>query len=217
MKAARIGAMLMLAGAGGGAQAQGVMADVIGATVANMNSGWPEACLSLERPEKPKSVARFAAEAEPALRTYLERASARADIASAYKRSRPDRWSIDRVVTTDFAQVRDPWAGRVQRLEPVAVLLGRSEIFGYGVWRAYGADNALLGTYEAETVRKTKGYALSRLKLWSPGQEGNVRPLTPFCAEPGDHETYAKAKAAAEAKKAKRRAEKEARPGRTTQ
>lgn len=103
MKAARIGAMLMLAGAGGGAQAQGVMADVIGATVANMNSGWPEACLSLERPEKPKSVARLAAEAEPALRTYLERASARADIASAYKRSRPDRWSIDGVVTTDFA------------------------------------------------------------------------------------------------------------------
>jgi hypothetical protein len=91
------------------------------------------------------------------------------------------------------------------------VTLGRAKVFGHGVWRAFDADGHLLGTYDAELIRKTKGYAGMRLRLWSPGQEAKIWSLTPYCGEPGDHEAWLEAKAAAEAKKAQRRAEAAAR------
>lgn len=183
-----------------GAQAQSsILPDVIGATIGNMSAGWPEKCLSLKQKEKPKAVARFSAEAEPALRVYLAAAGSGADLSPTYKRTWSNRWALDGVVTQDLRAVRDPWASRVERLEAVGLVLGRSEIFGHGIWRAFGADGALLGTYEAEMIRKTKGYAVGRLKLWSPGQEGQARPLTAYCVEPGDHERWAQAKKDAEA------------------
>ena len=202
-------ALLAFTSSGAAAQSS-MMADVIGQTVAGMNSGWTEDCMSLEKAEKPKSVERFKSEAEPGLRAYLALASTGANPAAVYKRNLSDRWAVDGVPVRDLAAVRDPWAKRVSRLEPVGILLGRSEIVGHGIWRAYAADDRLLGTYEAEMIRKTKGYAIGRLNLWSPGQEARAKPLTPFCGTPGDHQQWAEAKAAAEARKAQRRAEKAA-------
>lgn len=191
--------------------AQGALTDTLGQIAGSANSGWPESCLSLKDPEKPKSVARFDADAEPALRAYLALAATGADPTPAYKRTWSDRWTLDGVVTDKLPNVRDPWAARVDRLEPIGIILGRGEVFGHGVWRAYAADGTWLGTYQAEMIRKTKGYAIGRIALWSPGQEGKGKPLTPYCAMPGDTEDYLKAKAEADAKKSARQAEKEAR------
>jgi len=206
-----LSAALLLAAPTGAAAQSSMIADVIGQTIAGMNSGWPESCLSLKDAEKPKAVARFDAEAEPALRAYLALAAAGTDPTPAYKRTWPERWTLDGAETRELAAVRDPWAARVDRLEPVGVILGRGEVFGHAVWRAFAADGSLLGTYQAEMIRKTKGYAIGRLALWSPGAEGRGKPLTPYCAMPGDHEEYLAAKAEAEAKKAARQAEKDAR------
>jgi hypothetical protein len=194
------------------AQAQSsMMADIIGQTVANMSSGWPSGCLSLEWKEDAAAAARFDGEAEPALATYLALAASKADPTPAYKRRLPGPWALDGVPTNDIHAISDPWAARMARLERVGVTLGRGKVFGHGVWRAYDADGHLLGTYDAELIRKTKGYAVMRLRLWSPGQEDKIRSLTPYCGEPGDHEAWLEAKAAAEAKKAQRRAEAAAR------
>ncbi len=194
------------------AQAQSsMMADIIGQTIASMNSGWPSGCVSLEWKEDATAAARFDGEAEPALKTYLALAAVKADPTPAYKTRLPGPWELDGVPTHELRAIADPWAGRVARLERVGVTLGRAKVFGHGVWRAFDADGHLLGTYDAELIRKSRGYAVMRLRLWSPGQEGKVRSLVPYCGEPGDHEAWLEAKAAAEAKKAQRRAEAAAR------
>lgn len=208
--------LAVIAGAGllSAPSAQGqssFMADVIGNTIANMSSGWPKDCLALEWKEDAAAVARFDREAEPALQAYLALAAARADVTPAYKTRLPGPWALDGVPNNKIGTISDPWAGKVARLEKVGVTLGRGKVFGHGVWRAFDADGHLLGTYDAELIRKTKGYAVMRLRLWSPGQEDKIRSLTPYCGEPGDHEAWLEARAAAEAKKAQRRAEAAAR------
>ena len=187
------------------------MADVIGQAVANSGSGLPRACLALTQPENPVAVARFAAEAEPALRAYLALAATAADPSPSYKRRLADPWALDGVAAKDLRTISDPWAGKVARLEQVGLILGRYELFGHGVWRAYDASDTLLGVYDAELIRKSKGYAVTRLALWSPGSADKAKPLNPYCAEPGDHEDWVKAEAEREARKAKRRAERAAR------
>ncbi|MDB5584754.1 MAG: hypothetical protein JWR80_9930 [Bradyrhizobium sp.] len=194
------------------AQAQSsFMADVIGQTIGSMNSGWPSGWLSLEWKEDAAAAARFDGEAEPALKAYLTLTASKADPTPAYKRRSPGPWALDGLLNNDIHTISDPWAGKVARLERVGVTLGRAKVFGHGVWRAFDADGHLLGTYDAELIRKTKGYAVMRLRLWSPGQEAKIWSLTPYCGEPGDHEAWLEARVAAEAKKAQRRAEAAAR------
>ena len=108
------------------AQAQSsMMADIIGQTIANMNSGWPSGCLSLEWKEDAAAAARFDQEAEPALKAYLVLAAGKVDPTPAYKRRLPGPWALDGVPTNDIHAIADPWAGRVARLERVGVTLGR--------------------------------------------------------------------------------------------
>lgn len=213
----RILAVALLAGAAllpARAQAQSAIQAAIPDTIAfmmgQMGSGWPEPCLALKWQEKPKSAARFAADAEPGLRDYLALAARGQDLTPVYKREFPDRWQLDGATTQDLLAVRDPWAAKVSRLEPVGIMLGRGEVNGHGVWRAYDGEGALLGTYDALMIRKAKGYAIGWVRLWSPGQEAKIASLTPFCGDPGDHEAYVEAKAKAEAEKAKRKAERAA-------
>lgn len=199
-----LSAALLLGAPTGAAAQSSMMPDLIGQTIAssmnrNMNKRPSESCLALQIPEEPKAVARFEAEAEPALRAYLARAAIGADPSRAYKGDWKRRWRLDRKVTRNLADVRDPWAARVDRLEQVGLILGRNQSSGHGIWRAFAADGTWLGTYQAEMVRKGKGYAISRLALWSPGMEDKGEALGPFCEIPGDHERYLQAKIDAEA------------------
>lgn len=187
---------------------QAALPDVIGQTVAGAMSGAPAGCLALEWKEKATAVARFAREAEPGLQAYLALATTGTDLGPVYKRKFTDPWSIDGAATQNLLEIRDPWAAKVARLETVGLMLGRSQVYGRGIWRAYDGDGALLGTYDVEMVRKTKGYAIGRLKLWSPGREDQIAPLTPYCDTPGDHEAYVSAVAEIKAEKAARKAEK---------
>lgn len=188
------------------------MADVIGQAVANsMNAGIPENCLKLEWEPTAEQAARFTAEAEPALRAYLAIAAKDGDLTPAYTNRKRDRlWAIDGTRTEDFAAIRDPWAARVDRIELVGLRLGGMKVRGRGQWRAYAADGRLIGTYDGLFRRKTKGFEVSSLDLWSPGKEGDAKPLAGFCYTPGDHEEWAEAKAKADADRAERRAKKAA-------
>jgi len=188
------------------------MADVIGQAVANsMNSGIPEKCLKLDWEPTAEQAKRFTAEAEPALRAYLALAAKDADLTPAYTNRKFDRmWAIDGTATKEFAAIRDPWAARVDRIELVGLRLGGMKVRGRGQWRAFAADGSLIGTYDGLFRRKTKGFEVSSLDLWSPGKEGDAKPLSGFCYTPGDHEQWVEDVAKAEAERAERRAKKAA-------
>ncbi len=181
--------------------------DTIAFTVALMNAGMPEGCLSLEWKLSPKAIERFKAEAEPAFRAYLDIAKVDGDPTPAYKGQKPwMRWQLDGVKSRDLPSIRDPWASHINRLELVDLTLGVTGNYGRGVWRAYDTSGALLGTYYIRFARKTKGHGVNWVDLWSPGQETKAPPLTPFCAVPGDHEEYIAVKEKKERERAQRRA-----------
>ncbi|MCW0198562.1 hypothetical protein [Sphingopyxis sp.] len=189
----------------------GFMADVIGQAVARSNRGIPENCLNLTWVPNDKQTARFNAEAEPALRAYLALAAVNADLKPVYTSRKQDRsWSIDGAKITELMDIRDPWAARVDRIELIGLRLGGYEVRGRGQWRAYAADGSLLGIYDGLFRRKSKGFEISSLDLWTPGEESKAKPLSGFCYTPGDHEEWVEATAKAKAAKAERQAAKAA-------
>jgi hypothetical protein len=199
-------ALLAAAALAGPAAAQGIIPSVIGATIANMNQGTPERCLDGFWEPTPRQAARFTAEAEPALRRYLDLAAAGADLSPSFTDRRADRrWAIDGE-TRDLAAVRDPWAARIARLELVGLRLGGMKVRGRGLWRAFAADGTELGVYDGLFRRKSRGFEVSSLDLFSPGGAKQPPALTGFCYAPGDTEQFREARAEREAERAARRA-----------
>ena len=177
------------------AQAQGAIAaglpDVLGQTIARANSSaWPADCLALERTNQPKDIQRFDEGAEIGIQAYLQLAAAGLDPDPAYKRNWEEPWQLDGVITEDRSTVQDPWASRISRIERIGTELGRGKVFGRALWNAFDAQDTLLGTYDAEMIRRSDDYALGRLRLYSPGQLTEAMPLTPYCAFPGDNTGY---------------------------
>lgn len=164
--------------------------DVLGQTIGRAGSGWPAWCLALEQQPNENDITRFAAGADIGIQRYLAIAATGVDPSPAYKRNWSKPWQLDGAIVENRALIADPWAARVTRLEPVAIELGSSKVFGRGVWRAFEEDGNLLGYYDAEMIRQSKDYAIGRLELWSPDRSGEARTVTPFCAEPGDHRQY---------------------------
>lgn len=184
--------------------------DVIAQTISGMNQGMPERCLDGHWDPTPEQAARFTAEAEPALRTYLQLAASDGDLAPAFTNRKYDRrWSLDGEVAKDFASVRDPWAARVSRVELVGLRLGGAKVRGRAIWKVYAADGVVIGTYDGLFRRKTKGFEVSSLDLFSAGGAKQPPAVTGFCYTPGDTEEYFAAKAERAAKKAAKKAAKE--------
>lgn len=203
-------ALALAAASAAPAAAQGIIPDVIASTIANMYSGMPEACLDGSWEPTPEQAARFTAEAEPALRAYLALAAAGVDLRPAFTGRRADRrWAIDGEVQ-DFAAVRDPWAARIARLELIGLRLGGAKVRGRGLWRAFAADGTELGVYDGLFRRKSRGFEVSSLDLFSPAAGKRPADLTGFCYTPGDSEAFREARAEREAERAARRAAREA-------
>lgn len=183
-----LAACLMMSSA---AEAQSpLVIGAVGQTVGRASGSTLGRCDVTGRQNKPKAVTKFHREAEPALQKYLALAAMGKNPGPAFKR-RPVRvWALDGEQTKQFGTIRDSWASQTARLELVGWNLGVSDIFGHAVWRAYAADHSLLGTYDAVTVVASEGHRLVELRLWSPGQEGEASPISPFCARPGDYETW---------------------------
>jgi hypothetical protein len=192
------------------AHAQGIIPDVIGATMANMNGGLPEHCLDGSWEPTPEQAARFTAEAEPALRAYLALAATDADLRPAYDGDRHElRWSIDGQ-ESGLAVARDPWAAHIARLELIGLRLGGTRVRGRGLWRAYAADGTALGIYDGLFRRKSRGFGVTSLDLFSPGAVKQPAALTGFCYTPGDTEAFRETRARREADRAARRAARDA-------
>lgn len=176
------------------AQQSPLIIDAISQTVGKAGGGFPSKCDVNGLQNKPKALAKFNREAEPALQKYLALAATGEDPGPAFKR-RPVRiWALDGIQFKQFSTIRDPWASQLSKLELVGMNLGVSDLFGHAVWRAYAKDGSPLGAYDAVTVIASEGHRLVELYLWSPEQAGKIRPVTPFCFRPGDYEAWLAAK-----------------------
>jgi len=184
---------------------------VIAQTIMNMqNQGVPERCLDGLWEPTPQQAARFTAEAEPSLRAYLALAGLYADPTSSFTDRRSDRyWSLDGV-ESEIAAIHDPWASRVVRLELVGLRLGGMKVRGRAIFRAFAADGTELGIYDGLFRRRTRGFAVSSLSLYSPGAAKQPAAISGFCYTPGDTEEFREARARNEAERAERRAAREA-------
>ena len=210
IRAAIIASALASAVMATSAVAQGVMTDAIMTTAANASRGPSERCLDGLGEPTPQQAARFTSEAEPAFRRYLELAAAGMDLSPAFtNRSFDRRWAIDGE-EHDFAIVRDPWAAQVARLELIGLRLGGMRVRGRALWRAFAADGTELGIYDGLFRRRTRGFEVSSLDLFSPGFAKPPLALTGFCYTPGDTEAFREARAQREAERAARRAAREA-------
>ena len=190
--------------------AQGIIPDVIASTIANMNRGVPEHCLDGSWEPTPEQAARFTAQAEPALRAYLALAATGTDLRPAYDGDRHDlRWAIDGQ-ESGLAVARDPWAAHIARLELIGLRLGGMKVRGRGLWRAYAADGTALGIYDGLFRRKSRGFGITRLDLFSADGGKQPAALTGFCYTPGDTEAFREARARREADRAARRAARDA-------
>lgn len=164
--------------------------DVLGQVAAQGSQGWPVYCLALNDEPSEKAEARFDEGAELGMERYLSVASAGGDIGEAYKRNWSDPWSLDGEITEDRSTVSDPWASSVARIERIGTMLGQSRVFGRAIWNAFDSEGDLLGTYDAELIRRSQDYAIGRMRLFSPGKLGEAEALTPYCASPGDNLAY---------------------------
>jgi hypothetical protein len=208
------GAIALAAGAAtpAGAQAD-FTATMIAITIGNMRSGMPAACLLGRWKPTPEKSAKAQADAEPALRRYLDLAAGgAADMTQVFTNRKADRrWALDGTAG-DLTAISDPWAKRVVTLRLRGHILGGEGVRSRAVWDAVAADGSLLGTYDAVLRRTSKGRELSSLDLYSPGSAAAAaaKPIVDFCYDPGDIEDYKEAVAKADAEReAKRAAERQ--------
>ena len=211
MKSFKIAAGLLAAGLTAGAQAD-FTATMIGITIGNMQSGMPAACLLGRWKPTPEKSAKAQADAEPALRRYLDLArGGTIDATAVFTNRKLDRrWALEGT-NGDLAAISDPWAGRVATLRLQGHILGGEGVRSRAIWEAVAADGTVLGLYDAVLRRTSKGRELSSLDLYSPGSTaaGTAKPLIDFCYDPGDIEAYKEAVAKNEAERAAKRAAKQ--------
>lgn len=186
-----------------------VIVDAIGQAMGNMSGGMSESCLDGSDEPTVEQAARFTREAEPAMRAYLALATTGADVSPSFVHRNEIRWTIDGAAL-DIRTGRDPWAGRVARLELIGLRLGAFKVRGRGQWRAFAADGTELGVYDGLFRRRSRGFELTWLDLYSAGAARQAPALIPFCYTPGDAEEFREARARREAERAARRAEREA-------
>jgi len=190
---------------------------VIGATVGNMAAAGAEyrACLQNKRPAKPEAVARAQAGAEAAMRTYLEAAGAgqRADVTAAFTvKAKHRSWKRDGI-ESEVSGVEDPLAvalasGRGELTGPIGFVRSGDGATALALWRVATAGEGPLGHYRAGFRREAKQWKLTRMEL--VGHPAEPEAIAYYCATPGDSEAYAKAKAERDARRERKRAERQA-------
>jgi hypothetical protein len=202
-------ALVLAALPAGPTSAQGVITDAIGQAMGNMSAGMSESCLDGSDEPTVDQAARFTREAEPAMRAYLALAATGADVSPSFVHRNEIRWTIDGAAI-EIRTGRDPWAGRVARLELIGLRLGGFKVRGRGQWRAFAADGTGLGVYDGLFRRRSRGFELTWLDLYSAGAARQAPALAPFCYTPGDAEEYREAGARRTAARAARRAVRDA-------
>jgi hypothetical protein len=203
------GALALLGAAPAVAQSS-FTADVIGSTIANMNSSAPRACYDGRMQPKPKDVAQGPTRVASAIQNYLQIASASTDLKPLFTGSSKSIWHWDLDgKEQDVRAVRDPWAGRVAQIEPIGVVVSNQGYTFRALWRATAKDGTVLGTYDAWLYEKGRSSArFLNMRLYSADASKQANALVPFCFEPGDIETWKQAQAKREAEKAAKRAAK---------
>lgn len=213
-RALALGAFL---GVASPAFAQGLIPSVIGATIGNMAAAGAEAkCLRGEAPSAGKvESARVAAEI--AMRQYLSIAArpGPVDASSAFTtRAKRKGWQVGGVPGKTNA-VDDPLARAFAASgssapAPAAFYRASDGQSSLGLWVLPFADASTpLGHYRVSFRREAETWKIHRLEL----VEGDSAPApaSQYCHKPGDVEAHRAMVAEWEAKRARKKAEKEAR------
>jgi hypothetical protein len=204
-------ALALLAGAPAVAQSS-FMADVIGQAVAGYgNGGTPDKCYDGRWQPKPKDLAEGPQRVEAAMRAYRQLAANSTDLKPVFTGGKHVwLWRIDGA-EQDVRAMRDPWAARVARVEPIAFAASNQGGQYRALWKALAADGTVLGIYDGWLTRWDGNTArFMHLDLYSPGAAKQPDPVIPFCFAPGDVAKWQEARARREAEKAAKRAAKEA-------
>ena len=202
-------ALAALCSAGAMAQSS-FMADVIGSTIANMNSGVPEKCFDGRWSPSAEDIEKGKARVASGLEHYRELATSGTDVSKAFIGSKSfRRWRLDGQ-NQDPRAFRDPWIVQAATLEPVAFTVGNWKSTYHAQWKALSADGTVLGIYDAWMNKSDTGSRFIWLDLYSPAASEKAMANTPFCDQPGDVEKWKEAKARRAADKAAKRAANEA-------
>jgi hypothetical protein len=198
----------MLFGAAPATPQSSTMADIIGQTVANsINQGFPAKCYQGTGMFRttPASFESGSRRSELAMQDYLASATPDAKTSSAFL-GRPAVLTVDGVERKG-PSARDPFDGRVKRLERVGLIVGHSNNRFRGQWRAFDADGHALGIYDAYLQRAKDRARIITLSIFTAGASAQALPLVPFCDTLGDVELWQKKQAEREAMKAAKRAQ----------
>ena len=175
----------------------------------------PPACYNREWTPKATAVAQLKPAADATLQSYLKIAASGGDISPTFIGRKIWRdWRLDGIPGSsrlNLTRIRDPWAGKVAKVDQTSFTVGNSSGLARSIWNAYAADGTLLGTYDALLRRNNSGARLQWLYLYSPGTTAKPNPIGAFCLEPGDIERWHAVQAVIEKEEAAKRAAKEAR------
>jgi hypothetical protein len=177
-------AALALQGSPATAQDYGVfIADVIGQTIANMNSYAPP-CGYM--PDNELAEARDPAPA--VMQGYFDAARSGGDRTRFFKLDNKARWQLgESVVGSDGLNAQaDPLAVEGNRLDPQALRFYRAGTYStaQGQWAVMAPDGTVAGVYTGLFTRERGQWKLRELMVVPAGSD--VGPIDQYCAEPGD-------------------------------
>lgn len=177
-------AALALQGSPATAQDYGVfIADVIGQTIANMNSYAPP-CGYM--PDNELAEARDPAPA--VIQGYFDAARSGGDRTRFFKLDNKARWRLgESAVGSDGLNAQaDPLAVEGNRLDPQALRFYRAGTYStaQGQWAVMAPDGTVAGVYTGLFTRERGQWKLRELTVIPAGSE--VGAIDQYCAEPGD-------------------------------
>jgi hypothetical protein len=172
------------------AQWEGMIADVIGQTIANLSYGTNYCITGLAPPEKEIAEARDPAPAT--MQGYFDAARLGQPKSKWFKLNKKTKWQVGEtsadMVTLDSQA--DPLAAQGNRLDPVPLRFYRSGDYqtALGQWAVLDGSGAVAGAYTAQFEREKKIWKLKELTLSRPGD--TLVPAAQYCTRPGDVLTF---------------------------
>jgi hypothetical protein len=163
-----------------------MIADVIGQTIANMNSGVNYCITGLVPPEKEIAEARDPAPAT--MQGYFDAARLGQSRSKWFKLNKKTKWQIGTTVagmTTLDAQT-DPLAVAGNRLDPAPLRFYRAGSYqtALGQWAVLDSAGGVVGAYTAMFEREKGLWKIKELTLSRSGE--TLIPAAQYCTTPGD-------------------------------
>lgn len=160
------------------------------------------ACYDPNYPQDERTRDKVVFYSNQAIDKYLGLARSAAKLDKMFTGTREHRLMFIDGQQVDPQTARDPWVGRVAKVEPIGFVQSNERLNVHAQWRALGADQTQIGIYDAFIRAGIGGMHFRQLKLISTGSSAQPDKLESFCVDPGDIEKWQAAKAKRDAEKA---------------